>query len=140
MMAGIRAANTKPELIIRRGLHAKGFRFRLHNRELPGKPDLVLPRYRAIIFVHGCFWHRHECTIFKWPKTRQDFWRNKIQGNFERDKKVEAALKAMGWRILRIWECSLRGPQRVGTEQVIDQVVSWLRSRDSEGEISGSEC
>jgi DNA mismatch endonuclease (patch repair protein) len=138
-MAGIRAANTKPELIIRRGLHARGFRFRLRSRRLPGKPDLVLPRYRAVIFVHGCFWHCHECEIFKWPKTRQDFWREKIEGNSDRDKRAEADLRAMGWRVLRIWECSLRGPHRLGSQRVIYQSASWLRSNQIEGEISGSE-
>lgn len=136
-MAGIRGANTKPEMIIRRGLHAFGFRFRLHGRKLPGKPDLVLPRYRAVIFVHGCFWHRHDCQLFKWPKTRNEFWRQKIEGNSQRDSRAEAELKAMGWRVLRVWECSLRGPSRLEPQQVIESAASWLRSTEPEGEIRG---
>lgn len=136
-MAGIRGSHTKPELMIRRGLHAKGFRFRLHCRGLPGKPDLVLPRYRAAIFVHGCFWHRHECQLFKWPKSRVEFWRDKIEGNRARDNRAEAALRANGWRVLKVWECSLRGPSRLQPEQVIEQAASWLRSNEQEREISG---
>lgn len=136
-MAGIRGVNTKPELLIRRGLHALGFRFRLHGRKLPGKPDLVLPRYRAAVFVHGCFWHGHDCPLFKWPKTRHEFWRSKIEGNRARDSGAEAALKSSGWRVLTIWECSLRGASRLEPEQVIEYAASWLRSDEPEGEIRG---
>jgi DNA mismatch endonuclease (patch repair protein) len=137
MMAGIRGANTKPEMLIRRGLHALGFRFRLHRSKLAGKPDLVLPRYRAVIFVHGCFWHRHDCQLFKWPKTRHEFWREKIEGNSERDIRAEAELKASGWRVLKVWECALRGPTRLQPQQVIERVALWLRSTQPEGEIRG---
>lgn len=136
-MAGIRGTDTKPEMLIRRGLHALGFRFRLHGRKLPGKPDLVLPRYRAVIFVHGCFWHRHDCQLFKWPKTRHEFWREKIEGNRERDSRAEAELKANGWRVLKVWECSLRGPGRLEPKQVIEGAASWLGSNEPEGEIRG---
>jgi DNA mismatch endonuclease (patch repair protein) len=124
-------------MLIRRGLHALGFRFRLHGRKMPGKPDLVLPRYRAVIFVHGCFWHRHDCQLFKWPKTRHAFWREKIEGNSERDSRAEAELKASGWRVLKVWECSLRGPTRLEPQQVIERAASWLRSAETEGEIRG---
>ena len=86
MMSGIRYKDTKPEIIIRKALHAKGFRYSLHNNKLPGKPDIVLPKYNAIIFIHGCFWHQHNCHLFKWPSTRPEFWQNKISGNKERDK------------------------------------------------------
>jgi DNA mismatch endonuclease (patch repair protein) len=137
MMAGIRGANTKPEMLIRRGLHALGFRFRLHGRKMPGKPDLVLPRYRAVIFVHGCFWHRHDCQLFKWPKTRHEFWREKIEGNSQRDSRAEAELKAGGWRVLKVWECSLRGPTRLEPQRVIERAASWLCSTEREGEIRG---
>jgi DNA mismatch endonuclease, patch repair protein len=85
MMAGIRGKNTRPEMLVRRALHAHGYRFRLHRKDLPGKPDIVLPKYRAVIFVHGCFWHGHDCHLFKWPKTREDFWIQKIKNNQERD-------------------------------------------------------
>lgn len=136
-MAGIPGANTKPEMLIRRGLHALGFRFRLHGRKMPGKPDLVLPRYRAVIFVHGCFWHRHDCRLFKWPKTRHEFWREKIEGNSERDSRSEAELKAGGWRVLKVWECSLRGPTRLEPQQVLEVAASWLRSTEPTGEIRG---
>lgn len=138
-MAGIRGANTKPEMLIRRGLHALGFRFRLHGRKLPGKPDLILPRYRAVIFVHGCFWHRHECQLFKWPQTRREFWREKIEGNADRDARAEARLKQSDWRVLKIWECALKGPSRLDPEKVIERAAFWLRSDDAEGEIRGSE-
>src|SRR4051812_579368 len=93
MMSGIRTKDTRPELVLRRLLHAKGFRFRLH-QDIPGRPDLVFGKRRAVIFVHGCFWHRHECKIFKWPKTRVEFWRGKIDGNAERDKRNIARLQA----------------------------------------------
>jgi DNA mismatch endonuclease, patch repair protein len=100
MMAGIGPANTKPEMLIRRGLHALGYRYRLHVKGLPGKPDLVFPGRRAAIFVHGCFWHGHDCTLFRWPATREDFWRNKIAGNINRDRKTAALLLDQGWRVL----------------------------------------
>lgn len=108
MMAGIRGKDTKPEMIVRRALHARGFRYRLHNRDLPGCPDLVFPKYRAVIFVHGCFWHGHGCKVFKWPKTRPEFWREKIEGNRIRDRSAAARLKRQGWRVIRVWECQLR--------------------------------
>ena len=119
MMAGIKGKNTKPELVVRRGLHAAGFRFRLHDRALPGQPDMVLSRWRAVIFIHGCFWHAHDCPLFRWPGTRQDFWRQKIGRNKERDAEVEAALDRAGWRVLKIWECSMKGPGRIGADAVM---------------------
>lgn len=108
MMSGIRGKDTKPELQIRKALHAQGFRFRLHNKGLPGKPDLVFPRYRTVLFVHGCFWHGHLCDIFKWPKTNQEFWRNKIEGNQKRDALVREQLGTLGWHQITIWECQIR--------------------------------
>lgn len=136
-MAGIRGKDTKPELVIRRGLHALGFRFRLHDRRLPGAPDLVLPRWRAVILVHGCFWHGHGCSLFRWPGTRQDFWRTKIGRNRERDMEVEALLDSAGWRIMTVWECSLKGRGKIGAGQVIARVAEWLRSGQRQGEIRG---
>lgn len=136
-MAGVRAANTKPEMILRRGLHAFGFRFRLHGRKLTGKPDIVLPRYRAVIFVNGCFWHGHECQLFRWPKTREAFWREKISGNRTRDKLADHELETSGWRVLHVWECSLRGTSRLGPDKVIELAASWVKSDESRGEIRG---
>lgn len=138
MMAGIRGKNTKPELVVRRGLHALGFRFVLHDRRLPGKPDMVLPRWRSAIFVHGCFWHGHDCPLFRWPGTRQDFWRQKIGRNQERDSEVEAALDHAGWRVLKIWECSLKGTGRIGIDRVVPLAADWLRSGERAGEIRGT--
>ncbi|VIO80134.1 very short patch repair endonuclease [Bradyrhizobium ivorense] len=131
MMSGIRGKNTKPELLLRKLLHARGFRYRLHTR-LPGKPDLVFPKHRAVIFVHGCFWHRHECQIFKWPSTRSEFWRTKINGNADRDQRNVAVLLKDGWRIGIVWECSLRGKDEV---RIADRCARWLSSGNKRLEI-----
>lgn len=138
MMAGIRGKNTRPEFVVRRGLHRHGFRFRLHDHALPGKPDMVLPRWRAAIQIHGCFWHGHDCSLFRWPGTRQEFWRIKIERNIERDCEVDAALEHAGWRVLTIWECALRGPGRIGAEAVIVSSADWLRSDERKGDIRGT--
>src|SRR5690606_721863 len=98
MMAGIRATNTKPELIVRRALHAGGFRYKLHDRSLPGKPDIVFPRYHAVLFIHGCFWHGHDCHLFRMPTTRPEFWLEKIKRNREVDQRVGEQLSGAGWR------------------------------------------
>jgi DNA mismatch endonuclease (patch repair protein) len=128
MMSGIRGKDTQPEMLIRRALHARGFRYRLHCKDLPGKPDLCLPKYRAVIFVHGCFWHGHDCHLFKWPKTRPEFWREKIGRNREVDALAEAALGQQGWRQADIWECALKGRGRMPLEDVISNCADWLRS------------
>ncbi|MCA2992530.1 DNA mismatch endonuclease Vsr [Gemmatimonas sp.] len=107
-MAAIKRRDTQPEMRLRRALHATGFRFRLDRRDLPGSPDIVLPKYRTAIFVHGCFWHRHNCRFFKWPKTRAEFWREKLNGNVERDRRTMRSLRRLGWQVLVIWECELR--------------------------------
>lgn len=109
MMASVRREHTRPEILVRSGLHQLGFRFRLHPRDLAGRPDLVLPKYGVTIFVHGCFWHRHPgCKYATTPKTRGDFWRAKFQANIERDRRKARALREKGWRVLTVWECSLR--------------------------------
>lgn len=108
MMAGIKGKNTTPELFLRRALHAQGFRYRLGGCSLPGKPDLVFPGRRVVIFVHGCFWHRHDCKYFKWPGTNTQFWREKLEGNVVRDSRVEQELKKLGWNVLTVWECELK--------------------------------
>ncbi|MBA4204408.1 MAG: very short patch repair endonuclease [Polymorphum sp.] len=137
MMSGIRSKDTKPELAIRRGLHAHGFRFRLHVKDIPGKPDLLLPRYRAAIFVNGCFWHRHDCHLFKVPATRPEFWSQKIARNVERDQDVRQQLAASGWRYLIVWECALKGKTRIGLDEVVSRVVGWLKGSSSSMEIRG---
>ena len=128
MMSGIRGRNTKPELILRKGLHALGFRFRLHNRRLPGKPDIVFPKYKAVLFAHGCFWHGHNCHLFKWPSTRPEFWRAKIARNKKVDRRAILALEATGWRVGIVWECALKGRTRLLLPDVIRQCAEWLRS------------
>lgn len=109
MMASIRGKNTKPELKVRRGLHQLGFRFRLHPRDLPGRPDLTFPKYRTAVFVHGCFWHRHKsCRLAYTPSANRQTWIQKFEGNVERDRRQIAQLHENGWRVFVVWECVLR--------------------------------
>mgnify|MGYP001243727932 CR=1 FL=1 len=108
-MSKIKSKNTKPEIKVRKFLHGEGFRFRIHRKDLPGKPDIVLPKYNTVIFVHGCFWHGHEgCKYFVIPKTRTDWWLNKINKNIENDKKAIRLLEEQGWKVITIWECQLK--------------------------------
>lgn len=110
MMASIKGSDTKPELVVRSVLHSIGFRFRLHRVDLPGRPDIVLPRYRLAVLVHGCFWHRHAgCRFAYSPKTNQDFWSKKLHSNVLRDRQVLSGLHKLGWRTLIVWECHIRG-------------------------------
>lgn len=136
MMSGIRAKNTKPEILIRSLLHQRGYRFRLHVRDLSGQPDIVLKKYRAVIFIHGCFWHRHECHLFKWPKTRPEFWKNKINRNHENDSRALHDLKASGWRVCIIWECSIKGANK-DMKKIIMRLESWLNGQNDFMEIKG---
>lgn len=136
MMAGIRSKGTQPEMLLRRGLHQRGFRYQLHRRDLPGKPDLVFPKHQAVLFAQGCFWHGHDCHLFKWPKSREEFWREKINKNRDRDEAAIAALAAQGWRVGQVWECSLKGPQRVDLEAVLSSCSDWLLSSVPRLEIS----
>lgn len=137
MMSGIRGRDTKPELLIRRGLHARGYRYRLHARTLPGRPDLAFPSRKAAIFIHGCFWHGHGCPLFKWPSTRAEWWRAKIEGNRARDRAVRAELADMGWRQLRVWECALKGRQRRDPDALLGLVAEWLDGCDPDHELGG---
>jgi DNA mismatch endonuclease, patch repair protein len=137
MMAGIRAAHTNPELLLRRGLFAEGFRYRLHAKGLPGKPDLVFPRYEAVLFAHGCFWHGHDCHLFKMPASRRDFWESKIARNRAVDARNDAALRETGWRCGVVWECALKGRTRLPYPDVIARCSSWLRSHKASLEIRG---
>lgn len=133
MMSRIGSRNTKPELVVRRGLHAAGFRFRLHHDDLPGRPDIVLPRHRAAIFVHGCFWHRHEgCSNFRLPKTNPEFWREKISRNVERDATAVEALRERGWRVLIVWECATR---KVNVDDLLRKIAMWIEGGQSRYEI-----
>lgn len=136
-MGRIRGKDTKPELLIRRGLHARGFRYRLHAK-LPGRPDIVMTKRRAAIFVHGCFWHGHDCPLFRLPGTRTDFWREKIAGNRTRDQAVIERLHREAWRTLTIWECSIRGKGRRDIQEVLDETVIWLCSVNIEQDIRGN--
>lgn len=128
MMAGIRSKNTAPELLIRRALHACGFRFRLHAKRLPGQPDLVLPKWRVAVFVHGCFWHLHGCHLSKLPQKNAAFWNEKLVANVERDKRVKALLSDEGWRVLTVWECAIRGKSALAMlPERIDSLAIWIR-------------
>ena len=140
MMSGIRGKNTSPELVLRRGLHRRGFRFRLHPPHLPGKPDLVFPRHRAVLFAHGCFWPQHNCPLFKWPKTRESFWRNKLKANVARDEDAISRLRRDGWRVAIVWECALKGSGSLLLAHVLERCEEWLHSSDAFLEVRGSEA
>jgi DNA mismatch endonuclease (patch repair protein) len=127
-MSRIKGKDTKPEMLIRRGLHARGLRYRLHDRSLAGRPDLVFPKYRTAVFIHGCFWHAHGCALSKLPATRRDFWQSKMAANTERDRQAVDALQARGWRVLLIWECAVRGPGRLDLSEAIELASSWIQS------------
>ena len=107
-MSRIHGKDTKPEEIVRKYLFAQGFRYRKNDPKLPGKPDIVLPKYRTVIFVNGCFWHHHDCRYFVWPKNNAEFWREKINRNVERDKEIQRKLEGLGWNVLIVWECELK--------------------------------
>ena len=117
-MSQIKNMNTKPELTVRSALHRKSYRFRLHRKDLPGKPDIVLPKYKIVIFIHGCFWHRHKCCKYAYtPKTRTDFWQQKFINNIERDKRKSKQLENLGWKVFVIWECETK------TNEILDKKI-----------------
>ncbi len=126
-MSSIRGKDTRPEMMVRRWLWSNGYRYRLHRADLPGKPDIVLPKYRAMIFVHGCFWHWHGCHFTSTPASRRDFWQAKFSDNVSRDKRNVAALREKSWRVLVIWECALRG-KHAAPEQVAEQITTFLHT------------
>jgi len=136
-MAAVKAANTQPEIFIRKLLHAQGFRYSLHNKKLPGKPDITLKKYKAVVFVDGCFWHGHDCPRFSWPKTRTEFWHKKISGNIERDRKNHIALLEAGWRVGRVWECAIKGKSKLDPQIIQTHLKNWLHSNLSELNIEG---
>ena len=122
LMSGIRTRNTKPEMLVRSLLHRMGYRFRLHRRELPGSPDIVLPKHKTVIFVHGCFWHQHEgCRKARRPKSNRHFWDSKLDANVSRDHRNRAALEQLGWRVLTIWEC-----ETSHTDEVVEKLTRQL--------------
>jgi DNA mismatch endonuclease, patch repair protein len=134
MMSGIQAKNTKPEMLARRALFAAGYRFRLHRKDLPGKPDIVLPRHKAVIMIHGCFWHMHQaCSLAKTPSTRRDFWTAKLNANALRDEKSRLKLLELGWRVLTVWECYLRA---VEPKVLQADLTHWISGTKQIGELS----
>ena len=126
MMAGIRGKNTKIEVLVRKALFAKGFRYRLHQKHLPGRPDLVMPGRKIAVFVHGCYWHGHDCGLFRLPKSNSEFWKEKINANSARDFRNVSALVSAGWRVAIVWECALRGKGDAAHSDVADRLSSWI--------------
>lgn len=136
MMAGIRGVDTKPELVIRHGLHALGFRYRLHVRTLPGRPDMVLPKFGVVLFINGCFWHAHEgCSKFKIPSTRTEFWTEKLLGNRRRDERNILHLKEKGWRVAVIWECAINED-----ELTIQKLAYWMSTAEMQIQLPKQNC
>lgn len=128
-MAAIKGKNTKPEVWLRKELFKRGFRYRLYRKDLPGKPDIVLPRYKTVIFVNGCFWHLHEgCRYFKLPKSNTEFWRSKILGNKERDLRNHRLLASAGWRVIIVWECAIKQAMKEHSDHFITHVSSLIIS------------
>jgi DNA mismatch endonuclease (patch repair protein) len=136
-MSRIRGKDTKPELQLRRGLHAAGLRYRLHPPELPGRPDIVFPRHRAVVLVHGCFWHGHDCHLFRMPATRSEFWNTKITRNQERDQRTVRALMHAGWRVLTVWECAVKGPGRHATPDILARCLKFVTGTARRGTVTG---
>lgn len=123
-MSQIKSKNTKPEEIVRKHLFSQGFRYRKNDRKLPGTPDIVLPKYNTVIFINGCFWHKHEgCKYFVWPKSNVDFWRNKIESTVKRDEEKIKQLNALGWHVITIWECELKKDKRENTLSTLVQEI-----------------
>jgi DNA mismatch endonuclease (patch repair protein) len=134
-MAAIRNSNTKPELRVRHELHRRGLRYSLKNKSLPGKPDVLLSKYRVAVFIHGCFWHRHHCNYFKLPKTNTEFWNNKISENVKRDTEVITQITDIGYRVLVIWECIFKGKNKERLDSLFENIILWIKSEDKESEI-----
>lgn len=139
MMSGIQGKNTKPEILVRSGLHRLGFRFRIHYSKLPGKPDIALPKYNALILVHGCFWHGHKCHLFKYPHTNPEFWKSKIQSNRARDARQRTHYEQQGWRTLVIWECALKGKHKLPFLSLLEVTRTWIEGDERDRDLSGLE-
>ena len=138
-MSGIRSKDTRHEVLIRKALHAAGFRYRLHRRDIPGTPDIALPKYRAAVFVHGCFWHGHDCHLFKQPSTRPEFWLAKITRNRNRDSEVRTALLDARWRRLTVWDCAFRGKAKLDFDDLIGEIAGWIVGDATGRDISGNQ-
>jgi DNA mismatch endonuclease (patch repair protein) len=134
MMAGIKCKNTKPEIVVRKSLFESGFRYRVNNATLPGKPDIVLKKFGAVIFVNGCFWHGHTCRYFVWPKSNQEFWQKKIMGNKQNDRIVYDKLFVLGYRVCVIWECVTRDKNQF--PYAMETLKSWIESSTTFLEVS----
>lgn len=134
-MASIKGRNTKPEMVLRKALFSLGLRYRLHQKRLPGTPDLVFRKHNAVIFIHGCFWHGHQCKLFVVPATHTKFWVQKIAGNRSRDGHAVELLQTMGWRVMTVWECAVRGHDRVPIEMLATTIRRWLNTKKSLGEL-----
>ena len=130
IMARVKGKDTKPELFVRKALYEKGYRYRLHYKKLPGHPDLVFPKYKAAIFIHGCFWHRHGCYKSTTPSTRVDYWLNKFEENVERDKRQIEQILALGWRVMIIWECVIKGKTKFDSDDIVVAITKWLKSSE----------
>jgi DNA mismatch endonuclease (patch repair protein) len=137
IMSRVGQKNTGPEILLRSSIHAVGLRYRLHDKTLPGSPDLVFPRFRAVAFVHGCYWHSHGCYRSSVPKSRREFWSHKFQTNRIRDERNVSLLLKSGWRVLIVWECALRGQTAKPSSAVAEVVKAWLESSDKVGDIAG---
>jgi DNA mismatch endonuclease (patch repair protein) len=133
-MSAVRTTGTRPEQVIAKALFARGFRYRIGVKGLPGKPDLVFPKWKALILVHGCFWHGHDCHLFKWPKSRVEFWETKIYGNRARDARQREQLHELGWRVCIVWECATRQTS-VRLDAHVDSIQEWLKGTAVELEI-----
>lgn len=138
MMAGIQGKNTLPEILVRKEMHRRGYRYRLHASGLPGKPDMVFPRFRAVVFIHGCFWHGHDCALFRLPATRPEFWKDKIDRNRQHDARVTTALLVAGWRVAVIYECTVKRRRQADIAAVVDQLEQWLTGNATSIEIPDS--
>ncbi len=139
MMAGIKGKDTKPEILVRQLLHRNGFRFRLHQKHLPGRPDIVLKRYNAVIFVNGCFWHGHQrCHLFRLPKSRRDFWEDKISANRERDGRKRKALLELGWRVGVIWECAIKGKTALDHTKLMAELLGFIQGDERSFDLTGT--
>lgn len=135
IMSSVGQKDTGPETLLRHSLHKAGLRYRLHDRTLPGSPDLVFPRFKAVVFVHGCYWHSHGCYKSTVPKSRREFWEDKFRTNRERDKRNAMLLRKRGWRVLTVWECVLVGKHALSRDTLVAQTRAWLSGANEQGEI-----
>jgi len=135
MMSGIGGKNTKPELIVRSLLHRSGYRYSLHRKDLPGKPDIVLPKHKTVVLVNGCFWHKHDCHLFKLPSTRTAFWKDKLSKNKVRDAANIKQLIELGWKVVLIWECAIKGKHKKSEDILLGELKTAFNSNKSQHNI-----